>query len=140
MWVWTRRPLCKFQHIVHKTRLFGPFLNQKVIHTTCCWGNHLLQLSTHSNQCWSGPWCTRPRFCCTNVFVCSTMSQTFKNYIWTQLGLGYTMKQIYNKYKAIWWAWINVKEPMTKDYFLKLQDIVYLDRKHKKGNWCLHWN
>jgi len=50
------------------------------------------------------------------------------------------MKQIYNKYKAIWWAWVNVKEPMTKDYFLRLQDIAYLDRKHKKGNWCLYWN
>jgi hypothetical protein len=29
---------------------------------------------------------------------------------------------------------------MTKDDFLKIQNIIYLDWKHKKGNWCLHWN
>ncbi len=35
------------------------------------------------------------------------------------------------KHKAIWWAWVNVREPMTKDDFIKLY-IAYLDRKHKK--------
>jgi len=39
------------------------------------------------------------------------------------------MKQIYNKYKAIWWAWINAKEPMIKDNFLRSQIIAYLDQK-----------
>jgi hypothetical protein len=27
-----------------------------------------------------------------------------KIFIWNQLGLGYTMKQIYDKHKEIWWA------------------------------------
>jgi hypothetical protein len=29
---------------------------------------------------------------------------------------------------------------MTYDDFLQLQDIAYLDWKHKKGTWCLHTN
>jgi hypothetical protein len=29
---------------------------------------------------------------------------------------------------------------MAKDDFLRLQDIAYLDQKHKKGSWCLHWD
>jgi hypothetical protein len=49
------------------------------------------------------------------------MSQKLKDYIWNQLGLGYTMKQIYNKHKAIWWARVNVGEPMIKDDFIRLQ-------------------
>jgi hypothetical protein len=50
------------------------------------------------------------------------------------------MKQIYDKPKEIWWAWANAGEWMTRDDFLQLQDITYLDRKHKKGTWCLHIN
>jgi len=60
------------------------------------------------------------------------MSQAFKDHIWTQLGLGYTVKQIYDKHKAIWWARINVGEVMTRDDFIRQQDIAYLDCKHKK--------
>jgi hypothetical protein len=60
------------------------------------------------------------------------MSQAFKDHIWTQLGLGYIVKQIYDKHKAIWWARINVGEAMTRDDFIRQQDIAYLDRKHKK--------
>ncbi len=29
---------------------------------------------------------------------------------------------------------------MTQGDFIQLQDIVYLDHKHKKGSWCLHTN
>jgi hypothetical protein len=47
------------------------------------------------------------------------MSQALKDHIWTQLGLGYTIKQIYDKYKAIWWARINVGKMMTRDVFIK---------------------
>jgi hypothetical protein len=50
------------------------------------------------------------------------------------LGLNYTVKQIYDKHKAIWWARINVREAMTKDDFIRQQNIADLDRKHtKKG-------
>ncbi len=61
-------------------------------------------------------------------------------FIWTQLELGYIVKQIYHEHKEIWWAWANVDEWMTWDDFLRLQDIAYLDRKHKKGIWPLHTN
>jgi hypothetical protein len=32
------------------------------------------------------------------------VSHKLKEFIWTQLGLGYTVKQIYDKHKEIWWA------------------------------------
>jgi hypothetical protein len=47
------------------------------------------------------------------------MLKTFKDHNWTQLGLGYTIKQIYYKHKAIWWARINVGEAMIRDDFIK---------------------
>ncbi len=52
-------------------------------------------------------------------FLAPRMSQALKDHIWTQLGLGYTVKQIYDKHKAIWWAKINVGETMTRDDFIK---------------------
>jgi hypothetical protein len=62
------------------------------------------------------------------------------DHIWIQLGLGYTLKQIYDKHKAIWWAKIDVGEVMTRDDFIRQQNIVYLDRKHKRRSWHLHKN
>ncbi len=59
------------------------------------------------------------------------MSQALKDHIWGQLHLRYTMKQIYDKHKAIWWARINAREMMTQDNFIKQQNIAYLDPKHK---------
>jgi hypothetical protein len=50
------------------------------------------------------------------------------------LNLGYTIKQIYDKHKAILWAKINGGEAMTRDDFIRQQNIVHLDRKHKKGS------
>jgi hypothetical protein len=65
-------------------------------------------------------------------FFAPRISQALNDHIWTQLGLGYTVKQIYDKHKAIWWARINAGEVMTRDDFSRQQDIAYLDRKHKK--------
>jgi hypothetical protein len=48
------------------------------------------------------------------------------------LGLSYTIKQIYEKHKAIWWARINAREGMRRDDFIRQQDIAYLDHKHTK--------
>ncbi len=73
-------------------------------------------------------------------FFAPRMSQALKDHIWTQLGLGYTIKQIYDQHKAIWWARINAWEVITRDDFIRQQDIIYLDRKHKKRSWCLHKN
>ncbi len=68
------------------------------------------------------------------------MSHKLKEFIWTQLGLKYIVKQTYDKHKEIWSAWANVGQQMIQDDFLQLQDISYLDQKHKKGIWCLHKN
>jgi hypothetical protein len=67
------------------------------------------------------------------------MSQALKDHIWIQLGLGYIVKQIYDKHKAIWWARINAREMMTRDDFIRQQDIAYSDHKHKRS-WHLHKN
>jgi hypothetical protein len=50
-----------------------------------------------------------------HLFFTPQMSQALKDHIWIQLGLGYTIKQIYDKHKLIWWARINVRETMTRD-------------------------
>jgi hypothetical protein len=55
------------------------------------------------------------------------MSQALKDHIWAQLSLGYTIKQIYEKHKAIWWECVNAGQNMTRDDFIWLQDIAYLD-------------
>jgi len=68
------------------------------------------------------------------------MSQALKDHIWAQLSLGYTAKQIYDKHKAIWWERVNAGQNMTRDDFIRLQDIAYLDWKHKKRSWHLHTN
>ncbi len=68
------------------------------------------------------------------------MSQGLKDHIWAQLNLGYTTKQIYDKHKAIWWECVNVDQCMTQDDFIRLQNIAYLDWKHKKESWHLHTN
>jgi hypothetical protein len=47
------------------------------------------------------------------------VSQKLKDFIWIQLGLGYIMKQIYDKHKKIWWAHANVGKWMTRDDFLR---------------------
>ncbi len=60
------------------------------------------------------------------------MSQASKDHIWAQLSLGYTTKQIYDKHKAIWCERVNVGQSMIPDDFIRLQDIAYLDWKHKK--------
>ncbi len=60
------------------------------------------------------------------------MSQTLKEHIWAQLSLGYTAKQIYDKHKAIWWERVNAGQNMTRFDFIRLQNIAYLNRKHKK--------
>jgi hypothetical protein len=51
-------------------------------------------------------------------FFAPWMSQAFKDHIWTQLGLGYIVKQIYDKHKAIWRARINTGV-VTRDDFIR---------------------
>jgi hypothetical protein len=38
------------------------------------------------------------------------ISQSLKDHIWIQLGLGHTTKQIYDKHKTIWWECVNVEK------------------------------
>ncbi len=102
--------------------------------------DHLLPLTSYMGQWWAYTWQTWPWFHCVTIFFCPTNVTTLKDHIWTQLGLGDTIKQIYDKHKAIWWARIHVREMMTRDDFIRQKDIAYLDRKHKKRNCLLHQN
>jgi hypothetical protein len=68
------------------------------------------------------------------------ISQSLKNHIWSQLNLKHTTKQIYDKHKTNWWECVNVLEAMMKEDFIQQQNIVYLDRKHKRKGWQLHKN
>lgn len=63
-----------------------------------------------------------------------------KDHIWTQLNLGYMVKQIHNKHKTIWWQHVNVGEAMTQHDFIWHQNIVFLNQKHKKRSYRLHNN
>jgi hypothetical protein len=56
------------------------------------------------------------------------------------IGFRLFVKQIYDNHKAIWWARINVGKAMTRNDFIRQQNIAYLDRKHKKKNWHSHKN
>jgi hypothetical protein len=68
------------------------------------------------------------------------MSQALKDHIWAQLNLSYMVKQIYHKHKAIWWECVNASQSMTRDDFIRFQNIAYLDRKHMKGSRRSHTN
>jgi len=61
------------------------------------------------------------------------MSQALKDHIWIQLGLGYIVKQIYHKHKAIWWTRINAKEMMIRDDFIRNKTLfTWITNTHKK--------
>jgi hypothetical protein len=47
---------------------------------------------------------------------------------------------VYDKHNVIWWVRINARKVMTRDDFIKQQNIAYLDPKHKRWSWCLHEN
>jgi hypothetical protein len=49
------------------------------------------------------------------------------------LGLGYTIKQIYDKHKVIWWARINARAKMTRDDLIKQQRHCLLGLQTQKG-------
>jgi hypothetical protein len=57
--------------------------------------------------------------CDLYVSLCFTSVMILKDHIWIQLNLKHIVKQIYDKHKAIWWQWMNVKEAKTRDDFIK---------------------
>jgi hypothetical protein len=45
----------------------------------------------------------------------------------------YIMKQINDKPKVIWWAKVNVREPMIKDDFIRLQKHCLFGLEAQEG-------
>jgi len=52
------------------------------------------------------------------------MSQVLKDHIWTQLSLRHMVKQIYNKHKVIWWAWVNMRSSWWKKISLNWHRLL----------------
>jgi hypothetical protein len=129
MWLWVKGPPWRPQpHEINQTQLFGQLFHQEALQMAQMW--------------WKSPFTIRPALKPMEILLmvhltrsphhkCQHMFHTcptsWKDFIWTQLGLGYTMNQIYDKHKEIWWARANASEYMIWDDFLKLQNIFYLD-------------
>ncbi len=98
-----------------------------IYHKAHTWTYGSFAHGEHDSESISCMFCYAPR-----------MSQALKDHIWAQLSLGYIAKQIYDKHKTIWCERVNADQSMTQDDFIWLQDITYLDRKHKKGSWQIY--
>jgi hypothetical protein len=106
-------------------RLFGPFFHQAALHTTKCGGNHFLPSDSYLGQWRSSHDACDPRSISQMLAYAPHVSHKLKEFMWTQLGLRYTMKQIYDKHKEIWWARVNVgnKWPEMISYDSKISPI-----------------
>jgi hypothetical protein len=82
-------------------RSFGPLFHQEVLNMAKCVGNHFLPLDSHLGKGRSCSWCMWPKVHITYVSICSTHVSQVKGVYMDPLGLGYTMKQIYDKHKKI---------------------------------------
>jgi len=85
---------------------------------------------TRPNKWWASTWQTKSWIINSHVIVCTLNFTIFKR-SHIQSSLRHTTKQIYDKHKTIWWEGVNATKAMMKDDFIQ-QDIVYLDRKHKR--------
>jgi hypothetical protein len=125
---------------IDQMKMFGHLFNQAIVRMTW-YGRAMFYYRTHT---WANGESTHgPRDCKSLVHMswyALWISQSLKDHIWTQLGLGHTSKQIYDKHKTIWWECVNVEKAMIMHDFIWHQNIAYLDWKHKKGSWWLHKN
>jgi len=55
-----------------------------------------------------------------DVNICSMHVPQVEGFYMGPIRVRYTMKQIYDKPKEIWWSRVNANEQMTWDDFLKL--------------------
>jgi hypothetical protein len=77
---------------------------------TRCGGNHFLtSIHTQANGNPTHGACDLGSTSRMSAYVPCVFHE-LKEFIWTQLGLGYTVKQIYDKHKEIWWAYANANE------------------------------
>jgi len=55
------------------------------------------------------------------------MSQALKDHIYPIELRPHHQTNVWQTHLAIWWARVNVRETMTRDDFIRQQDIAYLD-------------
>jgi hypothetical protein len=119
MCLWTRSPLRRPQpHEVNQVRLCGPLFHQEASHIARCGGitfYHWIHIRGNGDLA-HGACDLRSTSRMLAYVPC--VSHKLKKFIWTQLRLGYTMKQIYDKHKKIWWEQTNASGWMTWDDFL----------------------
>jgi hypothetical protein len=58
---------------------------------------------------------------------------SFVTHIWIQLGLGYIVKQIYDKPKMIWWDRVNVGKPQQRMISLGNETLFTWITNTRKG-------
>ncbi len=95
---------------IDQMKMFGHLFNQTIVHMTWC-GGAMFYYRTHTwtnDESTHGP--RDPKSLIRMSWYAPWISQSLKYHIGTQLGLGHTTKQIYDKHKTIWWECVNVEK------------------------------
>ncbi len=76
-----------------------------------------------------------------HVMVCSSNFSSFEISHLDLIKFGpHNQINLQQTQSHIWWERVNTREVMTRDDFIQLKDILYLDQKHKQRSWCFHKN
>ena len=68
------------------------------------------------------------------------ISKELKTWVKTQLGKGFTAKQVYKEHKQNWIQRRKMKCPDMRDDFVQLKDIAYYESRLKMGVWRRYHN
>ena len=68
------------------------------------------------------------------------MSKELKTWVKTQLGKGFTAKQVYEEHRQNWIQRRKMKCPDVRNDFVQLKDIAYYESRLKMGVWRRHHN
>lgn len=140
MWAWSKWSLCRFKpRLIYQTKLFNHIFNHVIIYTIeACPPFIMCTLHTWMNDdLHMANMIPNPSLTCLFMFCeCQNLFKTTYGLSWIW---GTTPSNKYTtKHKVVWRDWINAREPMTRDYFIKWQNITYLNHKHKTKYWHLH--
>jgi hypothetical protein len=140
MWAWSKWSLWRFKpRLMYQKKLFDHIFNHVIIYTIEAF---LFSWCAHCTLEWMmnphmANMMPNPSFTCLFMFCeCHNLLKTTYGLSWIW---GITPSNKYTtKHKVIWKDRVNTREAMTRDYFIKYQNITYLNRKHKTKNWHLH--
>jgi len=109
--IWAKRPPQRPQpHEVNQAWLFGPLFHREALHMAQYGGNHFYHWTHTQANGDPSHGAYDPRSTSQMSTYVPHMSHKLKDFIWTQLELGYIMNQMYDKHKEIWWAMVNASD------------------------------